>query len=350
MFLIPALAGSILVLTASWLWGRRWRRRRGERVREGLLKRLYQREQRGLPTRPETLTDPAFPNAPSPRSGGAARNRWVQHHLEILIASGAFLSDGDTLRLSERGRRRAGQLVRGHRLLETYLADRTGHPLPRLHRIADKREHRLERDQIDELDRSLGHPVRDPHGDPIPGPHRRDGRDPTLPLGLMPAGSSARVVHVEDEPTALYRQLLAAGIEPGCDVEVLANEPDGLELLIAGRSPQRLGTAAVGQVDVVPIAGAGATLRAQRKLSDLPLGSGARIALVTGRLRGEERRRLLDLGFTPGAEVRPILDSALGDDPRAYSIRHSTVALRREQASGILVVPLEPNEPEAATP
>lgn len=52
--------------------------------------------------------------------------------------------------------------------------------------------------------------------------------------------------------------------------------------------------------------------------------------------RGEARRRLMDLGFLPGTEIRVGMSSPLGD-PTAYIVRGSTIALRRAQARTVRV-------------
>ena len=55
---------------------------------------------------------------------------------------------------------------------------------------------------------------------------------------------------------------------------------------------------------------------------------------------GRTRRRLMDLGFTEGARIRPALTTFAGD-PRAYEVRGTTIALRRDQSSQVLVRPIE---------
>ena len=55
--------------------------------------------------------------------------------------------------------------------------------------------------------------------------------------------------------------------------------------------------------------------------------------------QGFSRRRLMDLGFTEGARIRPLLQTFAGD-PRAYEVRGTLVALRRDQASQVLVRPV----------
>ncbi|GMV37261.1 MAG: hypothetical protein AMXMBFR61_17690 [Fimbriimonadales bacterium] len=73
-------------------------------------------------------------------------------------------------------------------------------------------------------------------------------------------------------------------------------------------------------------------------LDRLAPGESARVVSLAS--EGPERRRLLDLGFVPGAQIRASLRSPLGD-PTAYEVRGALIALRREQAARITVEPLE---------
>ncbi len=68
----------------------------------------------------------------------------------------------------------------------------------------------------------------------------------------------------------------------------------------------------------------------------VPFGNKAQVRSI--RAEGAMRRRLMDLGFTPGAETTPILSAAAGD-PRAYSIRGTVIALRNATAKEITVFP-----------
>lgn len=69
-------------------------------------------------------------------------------------------------------------------------------------------------------------------------------------------------------------------------------------------------------------------------LNDLPIGSKARVKLL--RSETETRRRLLDLGLVSNTEVEALQKSPSGD-PTAYQIRGTVIALRSEDASGIMV-------------
>jgi ABC-type Mn2+/Zn2+ transport system permease subunit/Mn-dependent DtxR family transcriptional regulator len=72
------------------------------------------------------------------------------------------------LKLTEAGLHRAAEMVRAHRLWESYLADRAKLPPEFIHETADRLEHAHE--LSDEVDAALGHPEHDPHGARIPGP------------------------------------------------------------------------------------------------------------------------------------------------------------------------------------
>ncbi len=69
-------------------------------------------------------------------------------------------------------------------------------------------------------------------------------------------------------------------------------------------------------------------------LSSLPLGKKARVKALTS--NGVSRRRMLDLGLISDTEVEALQKSPSGD-PVAYQIRGAVIALRREEASRILV-------------
>jgi DtxR family transcriptional regulator, Mn-dependent transcriptional regulator len=321
--LVVAMAVLVLV-TSLWLV---WRARSRARGLEGdVLKRFFQCQQEGREVSLEALAGMLRVPLGS-----------VRRCLRGLMERGLVRAEGPTLRLTAAGREAARAWVRSHRVLETYLAERAGRPLPLLHRLADRLEHRIPQERIDAMDRGLGHPVRDPHGDLIPGPRGRVHEPRHVPLALCPAGSVVRVLHVEDEPDALLRELLDQGVVPAAELEVVASDEGGVTVNVAGTGERHLDALAASVVDVVPSGVEAAELRGMVRLSELELGRSGRVVMLTNELRGAARRRLLDLGFTPGAEVTPVLENALGSDPTAYLIRQSRIALRRDQARHILV-------------
>lgn len=82
-------------------------------------------------------------------------------------------------------------------------------------------------------------------------------------------------------------------------------------------------------------------MKGERKLSELNIISlyhsekGNVIKIISLKLEGVMRRRLLDLGFVPGAIVEVIRKSPLGD-PIAFRVSQTTIALRKEESSKII--------------
>src|SRR5687768_9820592 len=108
------------------------------------------------------------------------------------------VTNGQEFQLTAEGERVARQIVRAHRLLERYFADEARLPLRDVHAAAERGEHSLTPDQVEALSASLGHPRRDPHGDPIPG---RDGAIPSAddtPVTAWPSDRYGRITHLED--------------------------------------------------------------------------------------------------------------------------------------------------------
>jgi len=255
--------------------------------------------------------------------------------LERLEREGLIRTEGDGFRLTSEGERLAAHVVRAHRLWELYLADELGVPVGQVHVHAERAEHRLSPAEVDRLSASMGHPETDPHGDPIP---TRDGemRPPSgTPLSSWPLWTPGRIVHLEDEPPVAFAQLTALGLRLGQVVRVVEHSPARL-VLSDGEHEYVLAPLLAGNVHVeesaVPAASGAGVLR----LSELASGELAEVVALDPGCRGFMRRRLLDLGFTPGARVRPDLSTFAGD-PRAYRVRGTTIALRREQSARVLV-------------
>ena len=255
---------------------------------------------------------------------------------EHLEDEGLIQSDGTHLRLTADGERVALHVLRAHRLWEAYLAEELGMPLDRVHAEAERQEHKLSPQQVDRLSAAMGHPGFDPHGDPIPG---ADGVAPEVPgtvLSGWPLSTPARIVHLEDEPPLAYAQLTAEGLKLGQIVRVIERTPSRI-VLSDGENEYRLAPMLAANVHVTAAAADSPTkLEGVMPLSELPSGTSADIVALDPSFRGFARRRLLDLGFTPGARIRSELEPFSGD-PRAYRLRGTTIALRREQSDRVLV-------------
>jgi len=246
----------------------------------------------------------------------------------VLLALGWVQGDsGEGLRLTERGRRRAQELVRVHRLWEQYLVEHEGMPPDAVHAEADRREHTTTAAEAAGLDAELGYPAWDPHGHAIPDAGRRVPEAGGVPLSECAAGKSMRVLHVADDPPALFAQLAAMGLTPGTAVEVVGKEGERLWVNVDERSLP-LAASAAEHVRVSP---APARPVAMGKLSP-----GSRARVVETRGTGRHQRRMLDMGLVPGAEVSVLRTAPLGD-PVEYRIKGAAVSMRRSDANTVLV-------------
>jgi DtxR family Mn-dependent transcriptional regulator len=127
--------------------------------------------------------------------------------------------------LTELGRRRAIEMLRHHRLLEAYLADRLGLSLDEVHAEADRLEHVLSEELEAKIDAELGFPTHDPHGDPIPDRDLRLEVDRERTLAELDPGERAAVSRVPDGDPDLLRYLERLGLVPGSDVEIVEQAP-----------------------------------------------------------------------------------------------------------------------------
>jgi DtxR family Mn-dependent transcriptional regulator len=218
-----------------------------------------------------------------------------------------------------------------------YLTDELGVPVGQVHARAERAEHRLTPADADRLSAAMGHPETDPHGDPIPNREGEVRPVPAIPLTAWPADQLARIVHIEDEPALAFAQIIALGLHPGQPVRVVESSPARL-VIHDGEQEYVLAPILAGNVHVAAAAPAASLGHrpAVLKLSELGSGQMGEVVALDPACRGFMRRRLLDLGFTPGARVRPDLTTFAGD-PRAYRVRGTTIALRRDQSARVLV-------------
>jgi|SRR5581483_348120 len=133
------------------------------------------------------------------------------------------------------GARAAVEVVRHHRLLEQYLSQRLDVAIDEVHDEAEQLEHALSEELEARIDRNLGFPTHDPHGDPIPDADLRVADRPARTLIELAPGEQAIVQRVPDRDRELLRYLSGIGILPGTTVKVVAAEPfEGTLLVLAG--------------------------------------------------------------------------------------------------------------------
>ena len=160
---------------------------------------------------------------PGGRGPGGHHGVGQQHAEEARRHSGYVVQvKRQGVELTDAGRQAALEVIRHHRLLETYLATRLGMPWDEVHREAEVLEHHVSEALADRIAEALGHPERDPHGHPIP---TSAGHVATGP-GAAPVRAGRRVRapssgRVDDHDDALLRFLAERGLVPDARVEVL---------------------------------------------------------------------------------------------------------------------------------
>jgi DtxR family Mn-dependent transcriptional regulator len=137
------------------------------------------------------------------------------------------------VRLTDDGRRIALEVLRHHRLLESYLADALGMSWDRVHDEAEVLEHVLSEDLEALIDAKLGHPTHDPHGDPIPSADLELEESLTERMESLEPGDEGRFVRVSDSDPEMLRYLADRGISPGERFEVRDRQPFGGPLFVA---------------------------------------------------------------------------------------------------------------------
>ena len=125
--------------------------------------------------------------------------------------------------LSEEGARRARRMMRRHRLLETYLVEVLGFEWDEVHAEAEVLEHAVSERLLAALDAALGHPVRDPHGDPIPAADGRIVQPALRSIDTVGVGRTVVVGRIRDE-SSLLRDLRCAGIGLDTPVRVVSRD------------------------------------------------------------------------------------------------------------------------------
>ncbi len=154
---------------------------------------------------------------------------FLQQNLTKLRSKG-WLEKHD-LHLTETGTQEAERLVRAHRLWETFLADKMGLDAEQVHEEAEKYEHFLSEDMLAEVDKSLGFPDHDPHGEPIPAKIFT----PEFPLIRLEVAQKARIAarQMSERITAKLWQL---ELLPETDFTLRQKKEDMVELAMNGKS------------------------------------------------------------------------------------------------------------------
>jgi DtxR family Mn-dependent transcriptional regulator len=138
-----------------------------------------------------------------------------------LVSYTPYLS----ISLTASGERQAKEVVRHHRLLETYLQKALGFGIDTVHGEADRLEHALSAELEEKIDLFLGRPPFDPHGSPIPDVEGHVGHRELVSLMDVPPGQEVTVRQITCRGQAELRHLESRGVVPGAVVTVVGREP-----------------------------------------------------------------------------------------------------------------------------
>ena len=330
------LPGLVIVVIASIFWPKqgllgKWQRGMRSTLRvliEDALKHLYHQEYQGLKC---TL--------PSIAGGLAISGNQAAKLMAQLESMGQVKSQGEGFELTNEGRSYALRMIRVHRLWERYLADETGLAETEWHRRAEKLEHNMTAKEAEVLAASAGYPSYDPHGDPIPTSIGKLPPRKGQALTDLGVNEFARIMHLEDEPSAIYAQLVAEGLHPGMQVRIFEKSPQRI-FFVADGEEIVLAPVVAANVTVEPLPKEEREQRPHETLSSLSVGEKGEVVGLSKVCRGQQRRRIMDLGVLPGTVITAELRSA-GGDPTAYLIRGATIALRKSLAELVHIKKVE---------
>jgi len=302
-----------------WQW-QKSKRNTQKVLIEDALKHLHHQRYKGKPVTLESL------------SGALEISR--DHAAEVLVKlekHGLIKSQQNEFELTEEGRLSALRIIRVHRLWERYFADETGLAETQWHPEAEKREHITSLEEAEALAMHMGNPFHDPHGDPIPTPTGELPPHKGKPLTDLPIGEMARLIHLEDEPEALYAELVAQGLYPGMQVRVVSKSSERIHFIADGEEI-KLAPVVAANVTVLPLPHEHQMEGPFESLTALKMGEAGLVLSISKACRGLQRRRLMDLGIIPGTVITAEFKSASAN-PTAYNIRGALIALRKDQAN-----------------
>ncbi|MFB0522965.1 MAG: DtxR family transcriptional regulator, partial [Candidatus Bathyarchaeia archaeon] len=128
------------------------------------------------------------------------------------------------VKLTEKGRKLALNVLRRHRLAERLLTEVLRLEWSRVHDAACKLEHAIATDIIKPLEKALGHPKTCPHGNPIPSESGEIVEEETEPLMKLEPREKGIIVKVSEEKPDVLRHLETLGLVPGTTVEMKERE------------------------------------------------------------------------------------------------------------------------------
>jgi DtxR family Mn-dependent transcriptional regulator len=257
------------------------------------------------------------------------------HLINRLSSMELITVNNQEVALTDAGRSYALRIVRVHRIWERYLADETSIEPTEWHNEADRIEHKVSVEETEKVAAQMGNPVFDPHGDPIPSIHGELPEQKGKSLSEMQEGEMGRITHLEDEPKSIYEQLIVLGLYPGMQVYV-TDVTDKKITFVADGDECVLTPLFASYITVEELEGEVVQIPKYEVLSALKIGEKAEVVGISQNCRGQQRRRLMDLGIVPGSFITAVMKSASGD-PVGYRVMETTIGIRKQHADFVFI-------------
>lgn len=155
--------------------------------------------------------------------------------------------------LTEPGRKLALHVLRRHRLIEQFLVEVLGFDWSEVHDEAEQMEHVVSDLLLERIDRYLGHPTEDPHGDPIPSAEGELVHGQVETLVECPLETEVMVARISDQDAGFLNYISESGLNPGVMLRVRARSQTAesvlVELVASGQSLS-LGLGAAAKIQV----------------------------------------------------------------------------------------------------
>jgi DtxR family Mn-dependent transcriptional regulator len=159
------------------------------------------------------------------------------------------------VRLTKKGQSAAIRVVRNHRLLESFLVNTLGMPWEEVHAEAEALEHAVSDRLAARIDEYLGHPDRDPHGDPIPDSDGKMRTREGTPLADCPVKTRFQLLRVPDRSPEFLRYLREGGLIVGAAGQLTENQPSaGIVTVRMGQRSISLSREMAARILVRPLA------------------------------------------------------------------------------------------------
>lgn len=156
------------------------------------------------------------------------------------------------LKLTEKGKREAGVIIRKHRLTEMFLVEVMNFGWEEVHEIAEQVEHIQSQEFFEKMDEMLGYPKIDPHGSPIPDKHGKMEWKPYKKLSECKAGSWVKLTAVLNSSADFLKYLNSRQLKLGMKIKIKSVEHfDGSMMIGYGKGAQETVSNTVSSVLLV---------------------------------------------------------------------------------------------------